>query len=37
MGVDPQVHRRPLSAARTTLQDLAHDAYTGAAVLVPSM
>jgi alcohol dehydrogenase, propanol-preferring len=37
MGIEPQVHRRPLSAARTTLQDLARDAYTGAAVLVPSM
>jgi alcohol dehydrogenase, propanol-preferring len=37
MGVDPHVHRRPLSAARATLQDLARDAYTGAAVLVPSM
>jgi alcohol dehydrogenase, propanol-preferring len=37
MGVEPHVHRRPLSAARTTLQDLARDAYTGAAVLVPSM
>ena len=36
IGVDPHVHPRPLSAARATLQDLARDAYTGAAVLVPS-
>jgi propanol-preferring alcohol dehydrogenase len=36
MGIEPHVHRRTLAAARTTVQDLARDAYTGAAVLVPS-
>jgi propanol-preferring alcohol dehydrogenase len=37
LDVRPTGHRRPLSAARTTLEDLARDAYTGAAVLVPDL
>src|SRR5919199_1077696 len=37
LGVRPTVRRRPLSAARQTLEDLARDAYTGAAVLVPEI
>jgi len=35
MGIEPTVHRHPLSSAKTVLQDLARDAYTGAAVLIP--
>jgi len=35
LGIRPTVHPRPLAAARATLEDLARDAYTGAAVLVP--
>jgi alcohol dehydrogenase, propanol-preferring len=35
LGVRATVHQRPLSAARSTLEDLARDAYTGAAVLMP--
>jgi alcohol dehydrogenase, propanol-preferring len=35
LSVRATVHRRPLADARTTLEDLARDAYTGAAVLVP--
>jgi propanol-preferring alcohol dehydrogenase len=37
LGVRATVHRRPLTAARITLEDLARDAYTGAAVLVPHL
>jgi propanol-preferring alcohol dehydrogenase len=37
LHVRPTVHRRPLSEARRTLQDLARDAYTGAAVLLPDL
>jgi propanol-preferring alcohol dehydrogenase len=37
LGIRPTVHPRPLSAARITLEDLARDAYTGAAVLVPGL
>ena len=37
LGVRPTVQPRPLSAARRTLEDLARDAYTGAAVLVPDL
>jgi propanol-preferring alcohol dehydrogenase len=35
MGIAPSVQQRPLAQARATLADLARDAYTGAAVLVP--
>jgi len=37
LGIRATVRRRPLSAARRTLEDLARDAYTGAAVLVPDL
>jgi propanol-preferring alcohol dehydrogenase len=37
LGVRPTVQRRPLSAARRTLDDLARDAYIGAAVLLPDL
>src|SRR3954468_13852533 len=37
LGIRPTVHPRPLSAARIPLEDLARDAYTGAAVLVPDL
>jgi propanol-preferring alcohol dehydrogenase len=37
LGVRSTIQRRPLSAARRTLQDLARDAYAGAAVLVPEL
>ena len=33
LGIRPTVQRRPLSTARRTLEDLARDAYAGAAVL----
>jgi propanol-preferring alcohol dehydrogenase len=37
LDVRPTVLQRPLAAARRTLVDLARDAYTGAAVLVPDL
>lgn len=35
MRIEPTVHRHRLSSAKAVLEDLARDAYTGAAVLIP--